>query len=390
MIASPVALLLLAPAPSVAHVGSLVPAGFVASASVRQAPDFADLDPVLETIRETHDLPALGALILTSDGPVASGFVGTRQRGGEDDVTEEDLFHLGSCTKAMTSTLVALFIEKGLVAWNTTLADVFPELAAGMHETWRGVTLAQLVSHTAGAPADLRAYPMLGLGVTAGKKPLPDLRKHVVEVLTENEPDFEPGTSYGYSNWGYVIAGAVLETRTGKAWEVLIAEHLFEPLGMERVGFGPVSTDERPDQPCGHSAQGRPYPGSDNPATMGPAGTVHAPLREWAKFVKLHLRGARGEKGLLLTPDSFAALHEPRPGTKGAYGAGWVVTRRPWSEGTIYCHNGSNTLWFAWVWIAPEEDFAVLVACNQGGPAAGKGTDAAALALIHDYVKGLR
>jgi len=195
----------------------------------------------------------------------------------------------------------------------------------------------------------------------------------------------------------------MLETKTGKAWEELITAQLFEPLGMERCGFGPprkpyargdgpehadeeTSPDDVPAGPCGHTAQGKPAPGQDNPATIGPAGTVHAPLADWARFVQLHLLGARGEPGLLLKPETFAFLHEARPGTIGTYGAGWMVLTRPWTKGRVLAHNGSNTLWMAWVWIAPDEDFAVLVITNQGGDAAQKGTDATAWTLIQEQL----
>jgi CubicO group peptidase (beta-lactamase class C family) len=363
--------------------------------------DARDIGPLLEPIRQRHDLPALVAVVVTSDGIVAEGYTGVCERPGASAdegsgegsatppraVTRDDLFHLGSCTKAITATLLARSVEDDILAWDTTVEAVFPDLVEGMHSSWRTVTLAQLVSHTAGAPTDLLAFQPLALTVTVNKKPLPELRLLVARELTRVKPAFEPGTSYLYSNWGYVMASAMLETRTGKPWEELVTERLFEPLGMRRCGFGPPRDDDNLDGPCGHSGKGRPKPGQDNPATIAPAGTVHAPLSDWARFVQLHLLGARGETDLLLEPESFAFLHSAQPGTKGTYGGGWIIDKRPWSKGPVLYHNGTNTLWFAWVWIAPEEDFAVLAICNQGGTAAQKGTDEAVWGLIQDHLK---
>ena len=70
------------------------------------------------------------------------------------------------------------------------------------------------------------------------------------------------------------------------------------------------------------------------------------------------------------------------PEVRSKVGGGWVLTTRPWSEGKLIMHDGSNTTWFAYVWISPEEDFAVLVSFNQGGTAGQRATDAAAGRLL--------
>jgi hypothetical protein len=120
-------------------------------------------------------------------------------------------------------------------------------------------------------------------------------------------------------------------------------------------------------------------PAVDNPEVMGPAGTVHYSLSDWAKFVGDQLRGDRGERALLRT-ESYKHLHTPAFG--GDYASGLLVTERPWGGGTVLTHAGSNTMNYAVVWLAPKRDFAVLVCTNQGGDSASKGTDEAAAVLI--------
>jgi CubicO group peptidase (beta-lactamase class C family) len=116
---------------------------------------------------------------------------------------------------------------------------------------------------------------------------------------------------------------------------------------------------------------------------IGPAGIVHASVLDWAKFAALHLAGARG-KAKLLKRESFRRLQTPPGGAD--YAMGWIVTRREWG-GHVLTHAGSNTMWYAVVWMAPEKDFAVLVACNQGGDPAAKACDEAAWELIRDHLK---
>ena len=70
-------------------------------------------------------------------------------------VTADDQFHIGSDTKAMTATLVALFVEKGDLGWDDTLGKAFPELAEKMSPQVRRITLTQLLTHRSGLPHDI-------------------------------------------------------------------------------------------------------------------------------------------------------------------------------------------------------------------------------------------
>jgi CubicO group peptidase (beta-lactamase class C family) len=110
---------------------------------------------LLKPIREKYRLPALAGGIVTSKGVIAVGATGVRKAGTNVAATTDDLWHLGSDTKAMTATLIGDLIEQGKLKWDSTVAEVFPELAAGMNPEFRKVTLLHLLSHRAGLPHDL-------------------------------------------------------------------------------------------------------------------------------------------------------------------------------------------------------------------------------------------
>jgi CubicO group peptidase (beta-lactamase class C family) len=118
----------------------------------------------------------------------------------------------------------------------------------------------------------------------------------------------------------------------------------------------------------------------DNPPALGPAGTAHMTLRDWAKFAALHL-GVPGPDGKpLLASASLVALRTP---SVGEYALGWNVTQRAWAPGPILTHTGSNTTWFCVAWLAPEAKFGVLVTCNAGF---GEGAcDAVAAACVQRF-----
>ena len=95
-----------------------------------------------------------------------------------------------------------------------------------------------------------------------------------------------------------MIAGYIVERTTGKSWDESIRELLFVPLGMTTAGFGSPGTPDRVDQPRGHDGKNKPVPpgpDGDNPPIIGVAGAVHMSLPDWAKYLQLHLRGAKGD-----------------------------------------------------------------------------------------------
>lgn len=338
-----------------------------------------EVTALLEPILRDRGVPALAAALIMTEGIVAFGAVGYRKRGEDVPVTLADQWHLGSDTKAMTAALAARLVEDGKLAWDTTIAETFPDLVAKFDPQMKSVTMRQLLSHRAGLPANLMLLLYQGDDVR-------DLRWRAVRDHMAQPPQTEPGTAYAYSNLGYIIAGAMIERITDTTWEESLEELILEPLGMKNTGHGGLGTPGQLDQPWGHDDDGRPVhengPEVDNPPVMGPAGRVHCTMQDWALFIRDQLRGARGEPGLL-APESYAVLQSPWPG--GDYALGWTVVERPWAGGAALTHGGSNTMNFANVWIAPKRGFAIAACSNQGGDTAFRATDDAVGAIIGLY-----
>jgi len=85
-----------------------------------------------------------------------------------------------------------------------------------------------------------------------------------------------------------------------------------------------------------------------------------------------------------LKPETLGKLHTPPAG--GDYACGWRVVKRGWASGNALTHNGSNTMWYMVMWLAPERDFSVVVATNIAGPNAEQGCDEVAAAMIHSWL----
>src|SRR5262245_45404453 len=352
----------------------------------------------------------MAAAVLRGERIIAQGVAGVRKRGTAERITLDDRFHLGSCTKAMTATLVAMLVEEGKLNWTTTLGELFADTVKPMHRAWEKVTLRQVLAHRASLrvePDGLAAQVFKEWVVELVRPPrarlgtLPQQRLEIARQALSRPPGIPPDTKYWYSNVGYVLAGAVLEQLTGRTWEELMRERLFQPLGISTGGFGAPVTADKTEQAWGHSSVlGKPLdprsPAADLPLFYAPAALAHMTVTDWAKFIALHLRGDPANphcQPALLKLDTFAEMHAVAPATtsKGwvirgltflatgdaapavTYSAGWLISPASWARGTRpgdtgrrLWHFGSNGRWNTGVVIAPEIDFAVLVACNRG------------------------
>lgn len=358
------------------------------------------VDAMLEPIRTEAKLPALAAAIVRGEGLAAIGAVGVRKQGDDTPVTIKDKFHLGSCTKSMTATLIATMVERGELGWDDTLGQRLPEVAPSMDEAFRKATLAQLLTHRAGVASELNRDGLWGALWGFSGSPT-DARALLAKTVLSWKPESTPGTKFLYANAGTAIAGHIAEVVAKEPYEELMRERIFGPLGMTSAGFGAPGEQGSIDQPRGHrgAAAIEPSRMADNPAAISPAGRVHASMADWGRYIALHLRGFRGDVTIgdtVIRKATFERMHTPVTGDGGDYAMGWSVTRRPWGaaveggDSTVLMHAGSNTMWFCVVWMAPNADFAVLVATNTAGPAAERACDAAASMLIEHYVTQTR
>jgi CubicO group peptidase (beta-lactamase class C family) len=341
-----------------------------------QAPVQADerLNRVLAPIRDEHHLPGLIGGILAGDRLAAIGAVGIRKIGSAQPMRVTDEVHIGSCTKAMTATLIGMLVDEGKLMWRSTIREVFPDQAEHVHPEFQAVTLRNLLTHRAGLPPNVPWWDLPGRTPT-------EQRLSIVATMLREPPRHQPGSTYEYSNVGFALAGLMAEKVAEEPWDVQMRRRLFGPLEMTSAGFGSPGRPGTVEQPWGHHASGgevRPTQ-QDNAPSLGPAGTVHCSIADWSRFAALHMAAARG-KPRLLKAATFRALQTPPAGAD--YADGWIVCQRTWAGGPALTHGGSNTSWYATIWIAPAINLAFLAATNQGGKVAEKAVDEAIGALI--------
>lgn len=317
-------------------------------------------DTALALVHDTAGAPALGGMVVGPEGPLWVGALGARRAGSSDEVSAQDRWHLGSNTKAMTAALYGRLVDQGLVAWGATLSALLPEME--MAPAWRETRIEAVMSHTAGLLDDIALGPQWLTTSRADPRPLVDQRRDLANAMLQVPPSGEAG-AFAYANSNYILLGAVIERVTGKAWEDVMEEQLFLPLGITSGGFGaPAGAN-----PWGHR-EGLPVdpetPGSDNPKALGPAGTVHMTLADYSLFLRVFLNDGAG----WLSPESLAVLSRALGQGTPAYGGGWLIADgQPWAGGPALTHDGSNTMWYVSTWVAPGVGRAFVAVANTAG-----------------------
>lgn len=346
----------------------------IAPAAAAQVPEpRGEAQALLSGAMADSAVPAMGLLIIRYGQVVDTAVHGVRALGAPDPVQITDRWNLGSDGKAMTVTVIARLVDRGLLDWSTPLAEMLPDLAAGMRPEYRSVTLLDLLSHRAGLPAnisDLEAFwPFFD-----DDRPLPQQRLAYLRLTLAEAPVGPPRADSVYSNTDLIVAAAIAERVTGTAFEQLLQDEVFGPLGMDSARL-----DQTPgaDEPRGHvdgriADQAR----DGNPAMLIPAGGVRMSLADWARFCIDQIRGEHGE-GVLLQDATYRLMHTAQGET--ASGLGWgVAPRIAGRAGPVLTHAGSDGNWYALVALFPGSGNGVLVTANAGESMGG---DAAALGV---------
>ena len=131
-------------------------------------------------------------------------------------------FRLGSITKQFTATLILQLVEQGKIRLDGKITDYLTDYR---QDTGAKVTIHNLLSHKG------RVYQTHAVATD-----------DFIKKYASGDLEFEPGTKFVYSNSGYFLLGAIIEKVTGKPYEQVLRENIFDPLGMKNTGYDHFGT----------------------------------------------------------------------------------------------------------------------------------------------------
>jgi CubicO group peptidase (beta-lactamase class C family) len=308
-----------------------------------------------------------GAVLITrNDRVVFSHAYGLADRKRRIANTVRTRFRIGSMNKMFTAVAILQLVEAGKVKLTAPLGTYLPDYPN--REVATKVTIHQLLTHTGGTG------DIFGPDFDAHREELRTLADYV-RLYGKRGLEFEPGSRWAYSNYGFLLLGVVIERVTGQSYYDYVQQHVYAPAGMTRSGSLPES-QAIPDLSTGYTLESGAAGWAPNTDTLPYRGTSagggYSTVEDLARFAHALL----GHK--LLSPDATKLLTTGKvdsqlgPGVRYAYGFG--DARGPDGNGWVG-HGGGAPGISGDLRMYPESGYVVAVLANIDPPAAQRITD---------------
>jgi CubicO group peptidase (beta-lactamase class C family) len=330
--------------------------------------------PWLESVMADWKVPAAGVAVVKDGKVLLATSYGMRDVENRIPATGDTLYAIGSSSKAFTTMVMGILVDEKKLEWDKPVREYIPWFKLQDPYATERMTPRDLVCHRSGLPR--HDFLWLAMFPTAS-------RREVVERLRYLEPNKDFRTLWQYQNLMFLTAGYLCEVVTGKTWEALVQDKIFDPLGMKTSNFSPSTTQSHPDHALAYTLKDDkveqvPY---RNVPVVGPAGTIMSCPKEMANWLLLHLgKGKFGDKQIV-SEANLNEMHTPQmviPDTAetqrarkfaeigpGSYGLGWFIeTYRGW----LTVHHGGNIDGFSnMVALLPEKNMGCCISTNLGG-----------------------
>jgi len=311
------------------------------------APSFEErIDALLTPYQSPR--PGLALRLVRGEQIVIERTIGLAELNSMQTVGATTNFRLASITKHLTALAILMLVEDGRLTLDTRLNEVltqFPEYA-------ERISIQHLLQHQSGLPD---YEPLVSLDRQ------PRIRDQgVVNLLQQiNQLDFEPGTSYHYSNSGYAVLTVIVETITGQAFETFLEERIFNPSKMSQSVAFVQGQNEVLNRAMGYTVRNAEIIETDQSAysaVLGDGGVYSsiADLTTWHRV---------GFGRALISDRLFSAMMTP---ALERYGFGWRIDH---FEGhTRYHHSGSTSGFRNFIAHFPDLDLTLMILTNRAGP----------------------
>ena len=299
---------------------------------------------------ERH-IPGLAVMVVREGQTIWTGCFGLADLENAIPVTGQTVFRFASVSKAITAVAAMRLVEAGRLTLDASVTEM---LAADGVVLDGRITVRHLLSHQSG----LRHYQP-----QAGREPLRHYNRlaDVLRAKAGDAPLFAPGTKFGYTTYGYVVLGRVIELAGGAEFAEQMRAGVFVAAGMKTARVDDLYTL------IPHRAQGyfRSLNGewrNSEPSDLSekiPGGGLCGTINDLAAFA------AALQRGTLLSPATMALMWTPQTLTDGSatsYGLGWYVGTAN-GRREVY-HPGTQAKVSSMLWLSPDDDIAVVILGN--------------------------
>ena len=233
-----------------------------------QHPALASFDDLMREFIAKHKLPG-ATLCVTRAGKLvyARGF-GWADLENRQKMQARSLMRIASISKPVTAIAILQLVDRGMLKLDDRIVDVLQLPDAITDARWQKITIRHCLQHSGGWDRSASFDPMFQ-SVRFAKEQRgrpPANTRQIIQSMSVRSLDFDPGTRYAYSNFGYCLLGRVIENKTGQSYQSFVKESVLAPLGIRHMQLGRTLVE-------GRAAGEVRYYTDDNrtrPAVMGP------------------------------------------------------------------------------------------------------------------------
>jgi CubicO group peptidase (beta-lactamase class C family) len=333
-----------------------------------QSIDPKAIDTIMQDALKAWDVPGAALAIVRGDEVVYLKGYGVKELGGDRPVTPDTLFPLASCTKAFTTTAMAMLVDEGKMSWDDPVRKhvEFFHLADPLADA--NVTLRDLVTHRTGvASHDLLWYRA------------PWTQEESIRRIGQLKPDRPFRTTFQYQSVMFTAAGHAVATAAKCPWADFVQKRIFDPLEMTGATFTTTAAEKAADHASAHrqDGQGRihviPWYKIEVP---DPAGSINASARDLSKWVRFQLGDGTHQGKRLVSAANLRETHTPQialrlegsardlnPDTNlMSYGMAWVI--QDYRGQLLVSHAGAIDGFRAHLTLVPKAKLGIVLLNN--------------------------
>jgi len=332
-----------------------------------RAPDMAAFDRYVAKAVGDWNVPGLAIAVVKNDSLVFAKGYGVIEKGKPARVDEHTRFAIGSTTKAMTVTALAMLADEGKLSFDDKVIDHLPDFR--LRDAWvtRELTIRDLLTHRTGLPGtDLLwlfdSYPT----------------NEIFRRMQYVEPESSFRSHWEYQNVMYALAGAIVEQASGMKWADFVRTRIFEPLGMNETIPLVSELPGKPNVAVPHAMADDSVQVVSIRTTdpIAPAGSVWSSVHDMSIWMRFVLDSGRVGDRRLVKPETFREIVAPemrapmdeypalslsRPHFF-SYALGWFV--QDYDGETVWMHTGSIDGMCAIIGLLPGQRMGVYILEN--------------------------
>ncbi len=342
-----------------------------AGSGLAQPLDAPAVDAIMRDALKAWQVPGAAVAIVKGEEVLYLKGFGVKELGGTEPVTPDTLFPLASCTKAFTTTAMAMLVDEGKVGWDDPVRKHVPYFHLADPLADANVTLRDLVTHRTG----LSGHDLLWYRAPWG-------REEMIRRIGRAPLKHSFRSTFQYQSIMFSVAGVAVESASGQKWEDFIRKRIFDPLGMKGANCTTTAVEAAPDRASPHAKNGRgevevipwyPLPRPD------PAGSVNASARDLTRWLQFQLGDGTFHGKRLVSAKNLAETHSPQtiirlegaartmnPDTHlMSYGMGWVL--QDYRGQFLVSHAGAIDGFRAHLTLVPDAKLGIVLLNNLHG-----------------------